>query len=73
MYLYLTCPISYGANLYLDFQNINTFNLKKQDAIGANLAICLKLVSTLDVISVKLMYGMVITVTYFIRKNLSSF
>jgi hypothetical protein len=45
----------------------------KQDAIGADLAIGLMLVSTLDVISVKLMYGMVIILTYFIRKNLLIF
>jgi hypothetical protein len=26
MYLYLTCSISYGVNLYLDLRNINIFN-----------------------------------------------
>jgi hypothetical protein len=26
MYLYLTCSISYGVNLYLDLQNVNKFN-----------------------------------------------
>jgi hypothetical protein len=28
MYLYLTCSISYGVNLYLDLQNINKFKFK---------------------------------------------
>jgi hypothetical protein len=26
MYLYLTCPISYDVNLYLDIRNVNKFN-----------------------------------------------
>jgi hypothetical protein len=28
MYLYLTCSISYGVNLYLDLQNVNKFKFK---------------------------------------------
>jgi hypothetical protein len=45
----------------------------KQVAIGAELATCLMLVSASDVISVKLIYRMVIVVTYFIWRNLSPF
>jgi hypothetical protein len=26
IYLYLTCPIAYGVNLYLDLQNVNKFS-----------------------------------------------
>jgi hypothetical protein len=37
----------------------------KQVAIGGDLANYLMMVSALDVISVKLIYGMVIVVTYF--------
>jgi hypothetical protein len=29
MYLYLTCSISYGVNLYLDLRNVNKFSLIK--------------------------------------------
>jgi hypothetical protein len=29
MYLYLTCSITYGVNLYLDLRNVNKFKFKR--------------------------------------------